>query len=215
MNTKEQRHGLVGQADIWKEQGEFQIKFLKQMGLKTGDNLLDIGCGTIRGGIHLIKYLDPSQYHGLDSRKEMITEAKKELEEECLVYKQPKLQYFDGNFEEAGFGGIYDFIWSFAVLIHMEDNILNDCFKFVSKHLVEDGVFYANVNITDKPFQRSWEGFPLMFRTLEFYKNIADENGLELENIGTIHSFGHPNTVENDPDKDKFQQVMLKITLKK
>lgn len=210
--NKEQRHGLVGQADIWEVQGKFQIEFLKQMGLKSTDKLLDIGCGTMRGGRYIVEYLDISNYYGIDTREHIISEGFKELEEENLKHKEANLICFN-TFERLGnFSFKFDVIWSFATLIHMEDNILNDCFRHVSDNLKETGVFYANVNITETPFQRSWEGFPLMFKKLSFYEEMGGKYSLKVENIGTIHSFGHPNTVENDPDKSKFQQVMLKIT---
>ena len=213
--NKEQRHSLVGQADIWEVQGKFQIDFLKQMGLKVTDKLLDIGCGTMRGGRYIVEYLDTEHYVGLEVREKILEEGHKELEEENLTNKNPNLIYFK-DFSDKDINILVDFdiIWSFATLIYMEGNILKKCFKVVSESLKQDGVFYANVNITDEAFQRSWAGFPLMFKPLEYYEKVAGAFGLVVENIGTIHSFGHPNTVKNDVDKDKFQQIMLKITLK-
>src|SRR5476649_335832 len=50
----------------WEEIGPAQLSFLKKMGLRPSDFLLDIGCGCLRGGVHLIPYLDPGHYFGTD-----------------------------------------------------------------------------------------------------------------------------------------------------
>ena len=50
-DPKEKRHFLVGPPDKWKEAREIQIKFLKENGLKSKYYLLDLGCGTLRGGM--------------------------------------------------------------------------------------------------------------------------------------------------------------------
>ena len=58
LSKKEQRHYLVGAAHLWEMKQKFQIEFLKENGLKPQDRFVDIGCGTLRGGIPLIKYLE-------------------------------------------------------------------------------------------------------------------------------------------------------------
>lgn len=79
MTSAERRHHLVGSPKLWKMKQDFQINFLKSQGLKEKDQLLDIGCGTLRGGIPIIKYLDSGNYCGIEVRDQIITEAKKEL----------------------------------------------------------------------------------------------------------------------------------------
>ena len=64
----EGRHGLVGGTPYAKEKGPFEIEFLKEKGLLPEHLLLDIGCGTLRGGIHWIRYLQPHHYAGLEVR---------------------------------------------------------------------------------------------------------------------------------------------------
>jgi len=44
------RHALVGAGYLWELKREFQIEFLKEAGLSPGDYLMDVGCGTLRGG---------------------------------------------------------------------------------------------------------------------------------------------------------------------
>ncbi|MBP92715.1 MAG: hypothetical protein CMC55_01210 [Flavobacteriaceae bacterium] len=206
MSQKEKRHSLVGQAHLWKMKQQFQIHFLKSRGLNKTNVFLDIGCGTLRGGIPIITYLDEEKYYGIDVRREVIEEAHQELEQENLTFKKPQILCFS-EFSELQFNLKFDVIFAFAVLIHLSDDILNSCLKFVGENLAEQGVFYANVNVIEK-HDDDWQGFPVVFRSLEFYKKTADKYGLKIEVISTLRELGHVTNKLGD------EQLMLKITIK-
>ena len=46
--------------------GGLQRDFLVDQGLMPEHRLLDVGCGALRAGIHLVEYLDPGHYYGID-----------------------------------------------------------------------------------------------------------------------------------------------------
>ncbi len=138
------RHRLVGPPDLWRMKRDFQIKFLKDHGLKPEHYLMDIGCGTLRGGIPLIGYLKEGHYFGIEPRKEVLDEGRKELKEAGLNCKSPTLLTTE-QFTKGGILQKFDFIWAFSVLIHMTDEILNDTLGIVKNHLYDSGFFYANV----------------------------------------------------------------------
>src|SRR5436305_12939026 len=75
----ERRHSLAGHARLWKLKRDFQIQFLLQAGLQPYQCLLEIGFGTLRGGIPIIQYLDEAHYTGTEIRRRVFEEAKKEL----------------------------------------------------------------------------------------------------------------------------------------
>lgn len=45
--------------------------YIKSRGLKPTDKFLDFGCGALRNGIWLIKYLDAGNYYGIEHDKLM------------------------------------------------------------------------------------------------------------------------------------------------
>jgi hypothetical protein len=55
-------HLAVG--GMWEEIGKLQLDFLVNQGLRPTHKFLDIGCGTLRGGRHFIRYLDAGNYAG-------------------------------------------------------------------------------------------------------------------------------------------------------
>jgi hypothetical protein len=103
-----------------------------------------------------------------------------------------------------------DMIWAFSVLIHMTDEHIADCLRFVAKNLSANGVFYANVNLGNAE-DGKWREFPVKWRSLEWYKTEANRAGLVVEDNGTLESFGH----KSISDAREDLQHMLKFTLVK
>lgn len=175
------------------------------MNLKPEHYLLEIGCGTLRGGIPLIDYLHEGHYFGIEVRAEAIDEGRKELREAGLVAKNPKL-LLSSDSSKLTLDRKFDYIWSFSVLFHMHDEILNDTLSFVSSNLSEEGVFYANVNIGERK-EGNWQGFPVVARTFEFYSQACAMNGLVVSDLGPLKNLGHNSNIEKHDN-----QRMLRIT---
>ena len=200
----ESRHSLVGPANLWKSKRNFQIDFLLKKNLKPTATLMDIGCGTLRGGIPLIKYLNTGNYFGIELRDFALEEGKKELHEVKLEFKKPTLIH-SSDISNIKLETKLDVIWSFAVLIHMSDEILDDTLSFVQRYLSDTGVMYANVNIGKG--RGVWHEFPVVWKSFQFYEDICKKNNLSVKNLGSLKNYGH--IVNNDQDqKDK---IMLEI----
>ena len=204
---KERRHSLVGPAHLWKMKRDFQIKFLKDMNLKPDHYLLEIGCGTLRGGIPLIDYLKDGHYFGAEIRAEALEEGRKELREAGLEGKNPTL-LLSPDISKLVVDRKFDYIWAFSVLIHMYDEILNDTLSFVRSHLLEEGVFYANVKYGEKA-DGHWQGFPVVTRNFDFYHQACSKNGLVVTDIGPIKNFGHITNIE-EQDNNRMLKIQIK-----
>ncbi len=183
------RHRLVGPAHMWEMKRDFQIDFLRRHGLQPEHRLVDIGCGTLRGGIPLIRYLDDGHYCGIEAREEAIIEGRVELEETGLTTKEPQL-ICSSDFASLNLAERFDFAWAFSVLFHMPDAVLGQAFTFVGHHLKPGASFYANVKIgTQKT--GSWKGFPVVWRPMAMYLALAARNGMTVEDIGSLADVGH------------------------
>jgi cyclopropane fatty-acyl-phospholipid synthase-like methyltransferase len=202
--NEERRHALVGPAELWKMKRAFQIRFLSDMGLKPGHYLFEIGCGTLRGGVPLIQYLENRHYFGVEVREVALDEGRKELREAGLEGKNPTLLLCP-DISQLTVNRQFDYIWAFSVLLHMNDKILNATLAFVSTHLSEEGVFYANVNIGDRK-EGNWQGFPVVARPFDFYSQACAMNGLVVSDLGPLKELGHIANIESQDN-----QRMLKI----
>lgn len=197
------RHTMVGSPGLWQMKRNFQIEFLKEQGLEPDHIFLDIGCGTMRGGIPILRYLNSSHYYGIDIREVALVEAKAEVTEEKLDSKNPNLILFD-DFSKLNIDEKFDMIWAFSVIIHLEDSITDKCFEFISRHLKPNGHFYANVNIGDGMIG-NWQEFPVMGKQFEFYESLATKYGLKIKKLGPLSQFGHHSGVENQDSQEMLE----------
>jgi hypothetical protein len=69
--------GAVGR--MWEEIGNLQFEFLTARGPHPHHHLPDVGCGALRGGIHFIRYLVASNYHGVDVNASLIEAGRHEI----------------------------------------------------------------------------------------------------------------------------------------
>ena len=196
INYNQKRKGLVGPPGLWEVKRDFQIKFLLSRGLKPEHYLLDIGCGVLRGGVPIIKYLDEGHYYGAEKNAKRLSEGIKELSEAGQTGKNPHLTR---DYEAINIK--FDYIWSFQVLIHLADEILNNTLSKVGYFLKDAGACYATVNIGPRTFRESlkWMEYPVVHRPFSFYKKTASQYNLTVD---LVSDFKHKG----------LKNAMLKIT---
>lgn len=123
IDAKEHRNFVGG---LWEEVGTLQLNFLKGHGLQPHHQLVDVGCGALRGGVHFIRYLDPQHYYGIDINASLIEAGKRELEEEKLESKMPHLLVND-KFELGCFATTFDYAIAVSVFTHLPMNHIIRC----------------------------------------------------------------------------------------
>ena len=120
--TNEYKELLGGGSERWKERGAFQLHFLKEHGMQPGHRMLDLGCGPLRAGLHLIPYLDPTNYFGIDYNSQFIEIANKLVENDPeLAARQPRIEVVD-DFDFPHDFPTFDFIMVFSVLNHCTED---------------------------------------------------------------------------------------------
>jgi ubiquinone/menaquinone biosynthesis C-methylase UbiE len=127
---------------MWDEIGRLQFEFLRARGLKPGHRLLDIGCGSLRGGIHAIKYLDTGNYYGMDINPSLIEAGRHELRLVGLSHKNPHLAVSD-RFELGLFGQKFDYLLALSVFTHVFANHIIRCLAEAREVLAPKGQFFA------------------------------------------------------------------------
>jgi len=132
--------GAVGGR--WEEIGQVQLEVLKGRGLKPEHKLCDTGCGSLRGGVHFVRYLDAGNYFGLDINTSLIDAGRWELEQAGLEAKNANLLVSD-CFEMSRFGAKFDFILAASLFTHLYANHIVRCLLEARKVLQSDGQFLA------------------------------------------------------------------------
>ena len=74
---------------LWDEMGRHQFDFLRDQGLDPHHCLLDIGCGSLRGGQYFIDHLEPGYYCGFDLSGEVIDAGRHLIEDRGCSTRNP------------------------------------------------------------------------------------------------------------------------------
>lgn len=102
----------------WRRSGKQIFDRLLTLGLQPYHSVLDVGCGDLRAGIHLIQYLEVQHYYGTDSQKWLIEAGCQELPYGISKTKSPQFCVTD-SFNIAGiFPCSSDYILMSSVWTH-------------------------------------------------------------------------------------------------
>lgn len=179
---------MVGPPGLFKESRDFQLQFLKARGMRPGHQILDIGCGPLRGGLPLIRFLDAQCYTGVDVRSEVVEEALTQIRKHSLTNKHPTV-ICSAKFGQKELGRAkFDYIWCFQLFYHLDDDLVADCLKAVASRLKADGVCFATVNTHAR--EGSWKEFPYTRRPTDFYAALAERCQLEMKDLGPLQDHG-------------------------
>ena len=117
------RFGFVGvPRETFEVGGRAQFVRLLQHGLNPESKVLEIGCGCLRVGYWLIRFLDPGCYFGIEPAEDRVGHGKDYLlGEKLLELKKPSFDYnavFDTSvFDAHRFGG-FDFFVAGSIWTH-------------------------------------------------------------------------------------------------
>ena len=128
---------------MWEEIGLLQFEFLVRQGLKPSDCLLDIACGSLRGGVCFINFLDVGNYLGLDKEKALIELGiEKELGKEVYDYKNPEFVVSD-KFEFEKFSKGPRFSIAQSLFTHLTPKDICLCFEKLRAFVETGHIFFA------------------------------------------------------------------------
>ena len=174
---------------MWEEIGKLQFEFLIKMNLKPHHKMLDLGCGTLRGGRHFIKYLDPGNYCGIDISPKAISAAKQLIEQEGFANRRPHLlvsENKDLRFREFR-GETFDYILAQSVFTHLKPEHIKECFENISSIMHHSSVFYFTYFEREEYRQMNLKTFHYPF---SFFESLAKPYGFKLQDYSK--DYNHP-----------------------
>jgi hypothetical protein len=175
----------------WDYMQQLQYNFMRAQGLKPHHHLWDIGCGSLRAGVALIRYLDRGHYHGVDRWKWLVDQGiKKELGYAAYKAKYPEL-IVSGTFDFAGFTNPPDYVLAQSLFTHLPKNDIIRCLQRVRSRSLDSTIWFASFLVADAPVNNpnkphDQNGF---FYTVQEMEGFARETGWNPAFIG---EWDHP-----------------------
>lgn len=175
---------------LWEQVGTLQFEYIKSQGLKPQDNMLDIGCGCLRGGRHFIRYLDKGKYYGIDKQTELLEAGKNEIGAEVLVNKQPVLVQSD-SFDFSVVVSPPRFAVAQSVFTHLNPSDIILCLRNLRDVSDADTQFFCTFFEAEKKVLNMFNSHSSrkFDYTINQMEGFAKKSGWKMEYVG---DWGHP-----------------------
>lgn len=147
---KGNHRGVIG--GMWDEIGQWQFDYLRAQGLKPSDTLVDIGCGSLRGGVHYIPYLEPYHYHGFDLNRDLIEAGlNQELPPDIRDMKTKPENFHAGNsFDYPAAWKNIDTAISISLFSHLNFNSMKQCLLRTKAILRPGAIYHTTIFVSPK-----------------------------------------------------------------
>jgi hypothetical protein len=150
---RERRLGSLGHRGYvggnWDKLGRLQFEFLVARGLRPEHVLLDIACGSLRGGVHFIPYLARGGYLGIDQEEALIRRGlAQELPADVREAKEPEFVVSD-SFEFDRFSKVADFSLAVSLFTHLTVADIERCLGNLRAYVGPGHEFFATFYVDD------------------------------------------------------------------
>jgi SAM-dependent methyltransferase len=165
-----------------------QFNLLTTLGLREEHYLLDVGCGSLRGGRLFIPYLLPGRYFGIEPDQTLVDEGlDRELGRDILTVKEPSFEFRD-DFKLSVFGRDFDFILAQSIFSHATAGQINTCLAEAAQVLSPGGTMAATFYEGEDNYDGDTWVFPgRVFYRFDYRTSDAQQAGLQAARIDGPH----------------------------
>jgi hypothetical protein len=189
------RHGFLGvPAETFAEGGRRQLVALLDAGLNPESKVLEIGCGCMRAAYWLIRFLEPSCYHGIEPASQRVGFGLQYLFTPAeLKYKRPRFDY-NPHFDTSVFVTRFDFFLAGSIWTHASKRQIAAMLDSFVRDATAAGTFLTSYLPAQSPADDylgdRWVGTshesdtPGVIRhSLAWIRDQCGSSGLEVEEI--------------------------------
>ncbi|MEW6706189.1 MAG: class I SAM-dependent methyltransferase [Pseudomonadota bacterium] len=183
---------FVGPPNYYDLIGVTQFNLLTLFGMRETSTLLDIGCGSLRGGRFSIMYLRPGKYFGIDPEDWAVQDGlQAHFGEELVKRRQPTFVY-DGNYQFTKFGRKFDFLMAHSIFTHAPEHQIRQCVSEAAKVMAPESIFLATFfeSLDGTDYTGDTWAYPDIVRfNKSTISRYVEESGLECQHFDWPHPF--------------------------
>lgn len=182
---------FVGPSNEYDLNAAIQFNLMTFSGLRESHTLLDIGCGSLRGGRLFIVFLRSGHYFGIEPEQWLVEKAiSEEIGEDLVKLKSPSFSH-DGDFSCDTFDHRFDYILAQGVFNHAPERLIRRYMSEAKKCMKTTSIFAA----TYKQGHENHTGTEWLYPdhatyTPEHMSKMASDAGLRCFSIDWPHPRG-------------------------
>src|SRR6266542_6515873 len=181
----------VGAPENYDLSSALQFSLLTSLGLREHHTLLDIGCGSLRGGRLALMYLLPERYYGIEPEQWLIEEGiQKEIGQDLVDLKKPSFDN-DSNFTLSVFQRTFDYLIAQSVFSHATQAQIHRCLDEATKVMTPSSLFVVNfMEGPDNYAGDEWVYPGCSEFTMDFMVKLVGSRGLACKPVPWPHPIG-------------------------
>ena len=181
-----------------------QFNLLTFLGLREHHFLLDLGCGSLRGGKLFIPYLLSGHYYGIEPEQWLIEEGiRNELGEDIIGIKQPVFSN-DKNFTSTIFNRKFDFILAHSIFTHASVGQIRRCLIEAREAMLPTSIFAATFLQGEADYAGNEWVYPnCVTYTFQRMSSLVGEQGLICKSFDWTHPSGHTWILIMNPENER------------
>jgi SAM-dependent methyltransferase len=146
---------LGGPIGDFERIGRLGFTVLLQEGLRPSSRVLDVGCGALRLGYWLMRFLDPGRYFGIEPQQSMVETGLHDLiEPEIVARAQPRFSSND-DFDFSVFDERFDFVYARSIWTHASKPQISSMLSSFAANTSPGAVFLASYYPASQVFRLS------------------------------------------------------------
>lgn len=182
---------FVGPPDKYDIVAAMQFNVMTLLGLREHHALLDIGCGSLRGGRLFIPYLLAGNYFGLEPERWLVEEGiRNELGQDVIALKRPTFLH-EADFPLAAFGRQFDYLLAQSIFSHASMEQIRRCLEQARLVMHAESLFACTYFEGKESYTgREWrypDGVSYRFEDLQ---GVAMAAGLDAQRLRWPHPNG-------------------------
>lgn len=185
------RNFVGGDGDLWDRIGRLQFEFLCARGLQPHHVLLDFACGSLRGGIHFIPFLEAGNYLGFDKSFDLVAMGvMNELGSERFTERRPEF-VLNSRFDLSEFTKKPDFVVAQSIFTHLVADDIRRSLAAIASIAKPTAEVFATYFLRDQAYGNPAQSHSRMnfYYLPEDMRAFGADSGWKFENIG---SWNHP-----------------------
>jgi SAM-dependent methyltransferase len=124
--------------------GRLGFDVLLREGLRPSSHVLDVGCGALRLGYWLMRFLDSGSYFGIEPNQDMLRIGLEKIVEPDVVARADAHFANNDDFDFSGFGVQFDFVYARSVWTHASKRQIRAMLASFAATSAPGGVFLAS-----------------------------------------------------------------------